>query len=143
MHLACLSHCAAIMTCSIASNRVACVQHHFCLTSHLYAPGGALLQLCTPRLVLCAREGACLPLSCSVQHPAAAAAVVVQVLRPEGGVLRVNAFYADGQQGCLISKVDASLASGEGAGGRGGEGLAWCSGQQPNSTANSTAINKC
>ncbi|KAF6253662.1 hypothetical protein COO60DRAFT_396536 [Scenedesmus sp. NREL 46B-D3] len=38
----------------------------------------------------------------------------IKVLRPEGGVLRVNALYADGQQGCLISKVDARLASGSG-----------------------------
>jgi hypothetical protein len=51
--------------------------------------------------------------SCLLAVPAA---VPVQVLRPEGGVLRVNALYADGQQGCLISKVDGSLASGEGGG---------------------------
>ncbi|WIA18595.1 hypothetical protein OEZ85_010035 [Tetradesmus obliquus] len=38
----------------------------------------------------------------------------IKVLRPAGGVLRVAAYYADGQQGCLISKVDGALASGAG-----------------------------
>lgn len=36
----------------------------------------------------------------------------IKVVHPAGGVLKVDAFFGDGQQGCLISKVDASLAQG-------------------------------
>lgn len=37
----------------------------------------------------------------------------MQVIRPAGGVLKVDAFFGDGQQGCLISRVDGNLAEGE------------------------------
>eukprot|EP00878_Enallax_costatus_P012603 GHUV01013162.1.p1 GENE.GHUV01013162.1~~GHUV01013162.1.p1 ORF type:complete len:398 (+),score=98.31 GHUV01013162.1:1129-2322(+) len=37
----------------------------------------------------------------------------VKVIRPAGGVLKVDAFFGDGQQGCLISRVDGNLAQGK------------------------------